>query len=98
MCDDSWMATFHVRVCHDDYDKLQNPEIWPIGWKSRDFIRRRPARPQADSSHQGGRGGQGAQGAQGGQGVAGTDPALLNVGQLLRALQESQHLQNGEQN
>ena len=40
--EESWMASFHVRVCHDDYDKLQSPEIWPMGWKCRDFIRRRP--------------------------------------------------------
>ena len=40
--EESWMASFHVRVCHDDYDKLQSPDIWPMGWKCRDFIRRRP--------------------------------------------------------
>ena len=42
---DSWMSSFHVRVCHEDYEKLKAPEIWPVGWKCRDFIRRKPFRP-----------------------------------------------------
>ena len=42
---DSWMSSFHVRVCHEDYEKLKVPEIWPVGWKCRDFIRRKPNRP-----------------------------------------------------
>ena len=41
--EDCWMASFHVRVCHDHYEKLQNPTIWPLGWKCRDFIRKPPA-------------------------------------------------------
>ena len=82
--DESWMASFHVRVCHDDYEKLQNPEIWPIGWKCRDFIRRRP-RPQSDNQQSGQQGGR-------------RDPALLSVGAILRALQGSQLNQNGGHN
>ena len=39
---DCWMASFHVRVVHEDYEKLKNPAIWPTGWKCRDFIRKRP--------------------------------------------------------
>ena len=50
--EESWTASFHVRVCHDDYEKLQNPNIWPMGWKCRDFIRRRPARPQGEGRQQ----------------------------------------------
>ena len=64
--EDSWMSSFHVRVCHDDYDKLQIPATWPVGWKCRDFIRRRPTKLAADSN-------------QGGQAQAGGDPALLKV-------------------
>ena len=41
-----WMSSFHVQVCHADYEKLLVPEIWPVVWKCRDFIRRRPFRPQ----------------------------------------------------
>ena len=77
---DSWMSSFHVRVCHEDYGKLKVPEIWPVGWKCRDFIRRKPNRPgqgagELHNRHQGQ--------AHGGQGHGLVqDPAVLQNGGL----------------
>ena len=70
---ESWMSSFHVRVCHEDYDKLLVPEIWPIGWKCRDFIRRRRVRPQGQAP---------VDGQQQGEGGAAHDPAVLHVGTI----------------
>ena len=82
--EDSWMASFHVRVCYYDYEKLQVPDIWPMGWKCRDFIRRRP-RTQPENSIKAG-----------GQGTL-HDPALLSVGDVIRVLQDSQLNNHGGQ-
>ena len=90
---DSWMSSFHVRVCHEDYEKLKAPEIWPVGWKCRDFIRRKPFRPGGQGQPLGVQGGQvqllGGQGGQQGQqiGIQGVHGQPLGVqdgqGQLL---------------
>ena len=80
--EDSWMASFHVRVCHDDYAKLQSPATWPVGLKCSDFIRRRPARLKADSN-------------QGGQAQVAL-LQVGQILQVLQGAQRNQNIQNGE--